>query len=130
MRENIGSGAVWEDVVGYSRAVRIGNMIEVSGTTAIDERGNIVGCKDAYIQTNYILHKIENAIIQLGAKRSDIIRTRIFTTDIKLWEDIGKAHNEFFKSIKPALTMVEVNALVKPEMLVEIEISAYIEREV
>ncbi len=126
MRDNLRSGAVWEDIVGYSRAVRIGNLIEVAGTTAVDENGNIVGCSDAYIQTNYILHKIENAVNQLGGTRNDIIRTRIYTTDIKLWEDIGRAHKEFFKGIMPALTMLEVSALIKKEMLVEIEVTAYI----
>jgi len=127
MRKKIGSGAIWEDIVGYSRAVRIGNIIEVSGTTAVDDNGTIVGRKDAYIQTNYILHKIENAIIQLGGRRSDIIRTRIFTTNIKLWNEIGKAHGEFFKKIKPASTMLEVSALINAEMLVEIEVTAYID---
>ena len=127
MRKNIGSGAIWENIVGYSRAVRIGNFIEVAGTTAVDENGNIIGIHDAYIQTNYILHKIENAIIKLGGTRKDIIRTRIYTTDIKLWENIGRAHNEFFHEIKPALTMLEVSALIKQEMLVEIEITAYVD---
>jgi enamine deaminase RidA (YjgF/YER057c/UK114 family) len=127
MRKTVGSGAVWEDIVGYSRAVRIDNFIEVAGTTAVDENGHIIGVNDAYIQTNYILHKIENAILKLGGTRRDIIRTRIYTTDINLWEDIGRAHNEFFRDIKPALTMLEVCALIKPEMLVEIEITAFID---
>ena len=127
MRKTVGSGAVWEDIVGYSRAVRIDNFIEVAGTTAVDENGQIIGVNDAYIQTNYILHKIENAILKLGGTRRDIIRTRIYTTDINLWEDIGRAHNEFFRDIKPALTMLEVSALIKPEMLVEIEITAFID---
>jgi enamine deaminase RidA (YjgF/YER057c/UK114 family) len=127
MRKTVGSGAVWEDIVGYSRAVRIDNFIEVAGTTAVDENGHIIGVNDAYIQTNYILHKIENAILKLGGTRRDIIRTRIYTTDINLWEDIGRAHNEFFRDIKPALTMLEVSALIKPEMLVEIEITAFID---
>jgi len=99
MRKTVGSGAVWEDIVGYSRAVRIDNFIEVAGTTAVDENGQIIGVNDAYIQTNYILHKIENAILKLGGTRRDIIRTRIYTTDINLWEDIGRAHNEFFRDI-------------------------------
>jgi len=127
MRKNIGSGAIWEDIVGYSRAVRIGNIIEVAGTTAVDENGSIVGSRDAYIQTNYILHKIENAIIKLGGKRDDIIRTRIFTTNIELWDEIGKAHGEFFRNIKPASTMLEISALINKEMLVEIEVTAYVE---
>ncbi len=127
MRKNVGSGAVWEDIVGYSRAVRIGDFIEVAGTTAVDENGNIIGVSDAYIQTNYILHKIENAIIKLGGKRSDIIRTRIYTVDINLWEDIGRAHSEFFHDIKPALTMLEIGALINPAMLVEIEITAFVD---
>jgi enamine deaminase RidA (YjgF/YER057c/UK114 family) len=127
MRKTVGSGAVWEDIVGYSRAVRIDNFIEVAGTTAVDENGHIIGVNDAYIQTNYILHKIENAILKLGGTRRDIIRTRIYTTDINLWEDIGRAHNEFFRDIKPALTMLEVRALIKPEMVVEFEIKAFID---
>jgi enamine deaminase RidA (YjgF/YER057c/UK114 family) len=120
-RLNISSGAKWEDIVGYSRAVRVGNVIEVAGTTAVDEAGNLVGIGNPYEQTRYIITKIEKAIIQAGATLKDIVRTRIFTTDISRWEEIGKAHGEFFREIKPASSMVEVKSLINPELLVEIE---------
>ena len=120
-RLNISSGAKWEDIVGYSRAVKIGNVIEVAGTTALDEAGNPVGPDDLYEQTRYIIAKIEKALTSGGAALTDIVRTRIFTTDISRWEEIGKAHGEFFREIKPASTMVEVKALINPTMLVEIE---------
>ncbi|HET9908405.1 MAG TPA: RidA family protein [Anaerolineales bacterium] len=120
-RLNISSGVKWEEIVGYSRAARIGNVIEVAGTTALDEEGNLVGPDDPYEQTRYIIAKIEKALISAGAALSDVVRTRIFTTDISRWEEIGRAHGEFFKNIKPASTMVEVKALINPEMLVEIE---------
>jgi enamine deaminase RidA (YjgF/YER057c/UK114 family) len=120
-RLNISSGAKWEDLVGYSRAVRVGNVIEVAGTTAVDEAGNLVGIDNPYEQTRYIITKIEKAIIQAGATLKDIVRTRIFTTDISRWEEIGKAHGEFFREIKPASSMVEVKSLINPELLVEIE---------
>ena len=123
MRKNISSGAEWEDIVGYSRAVRIGNHIEVAGTTAI-ENGQIIGIGDAYVQTQCILQKIEQALLLAGATLKDIVRTRIFVTDISLWEEIGRAHGQFFKDIKPACTMVEVKGLIQPEMLVEIEATA------
>ena len=120
-RLNISSGVKWEDIIGYSRAVRVGNVIEVAGTTAIDEAGNLVGDGDPYEQTRYIITKIEKAIIKAGASLKDIARTRIFTTDISRWEEIGKAHGEFFREIKPASTMVEVKSLINPAMLVEME---------
>ena len=120
-RLNISSGVKWEDIVGYSRAVKIGNMIEVAGTTALDEEGNLVGPDDPYEQTRYIITKIEKALMSAGAALTDVVRTRIFTTDISRWEEIGKAHGEFFREIKPASTMVEVKALIHPTMLVEIE---------
>ena len=120
-RLNISSGVKWEDIIGYSRAVRVGNVIEVAGTTAIDEAGNLVGADDPYEQTRYIITKIEKAIIQAGASLKDIVRTRIFTTDISRWEEIGKAHGEFFREIKPASTMVEVKSLINPAMMVEME---------
>ena len=126
-RLNISSGVKWEDIIGYSRAVRIGNVIEVAGTTALDEDGNLVGPDDPYEQTRYIIAKIEKALISAGAALTDVVRTRIFTTDISRWEEIGRAHGEFFKGIKPASTMVEVKALINPEMLVEIEATAIIE---
>jgi enamine deaminase RidA (YjgF/YER057c/UK114 family) len=120
-RQNISSGVKWEDIVGYSRAVKIGNVIEVAGTTALDEEGNLVGPDDPYEQTKYIIAKIEKALISAGASLTDVVRTRIFTTDISRWEEIGRAHGEYFKDIKPASTMVEVRALIHPTMLVEIE---------
>lgn len=125
-RINISTGAKWEDIVGYSRAVKIGNIVEVTGTVAIDGSGELVGKGDPYLQTKFIILKAENVLKQLGAKLSDVIRTRIFTTDISRWEEIGKAHGEFFKDIKPCTTMVEVSRLIGDEYLVEIEFSAII----
>ena len=124
-RQNISSGARWEDVVGYSRAVRIGNIVEVAGTTAMDG-DKMVGENDAYQQTKFILSKIETALKQAGASMKDVVRTRMYTTDISKWEEIGKAHGEFFKDIKPVTTMVEVKALIDSRMLVEVEVSAVI----
>jgi len=123
-RLNISSGAKWEDIVGYSRAVRIGNIIEVAGTTAVDENGDIVGLNNPYEQTRYVLAKIEKALEQAGASMKDVVRTRMFVTDISQWEEIGKAHGIYFKKIKPAATMVEVKSLISPELLVEIEATA------
>lgn len=125
-RVNISSGAQWEEIVGYSRAVRIGNVIEVAGTTAVDEQGNVVGINDPGAQTRFILQKIEKALVQAGATLEDVIRTRIFVTDISRWEEVGRAHGDFFRTIKPVATMVEVKALISPELLVEIEVSAVI----
>lgn len=125
-RINITSGAPWEDIVGYCRAVRVGNTVEVAGTTAVDENGNTVGIDDMYAQTHFILQKIEKALQQAGAAMTDVVRTRMFVTDISRWEEAGKAHGEFFKNIKPAATMVEVSALINPELLIEIEVSAII----
>lgn len=119
----ISSGAKWEDIVGYSRAVKAGNIIEVAGTTAADGEKIIVP-NNAYEQTKYILTKIENVLKECGSSLNDVVRTRIYVTDISKWEDVGKAHGEFFKHIKPAATMVEVNALINPDMLVEIEVTA------
>ena len=124
-RQNISSDAKWENIVGYSRAVRIGNNVEVSGTAAADGDA-IVGEDNAYEQTKFILSKIEKALKQSGASLQDVIRTRIYVTDISKWEEIGKAHGEFFGKIKPATTMVEVKALIDARMMVEIEASALI----
>lgn len=123
-RVNISSGAAWEEIVGYSRAVRIGNVVEVAGTTAVDEQGNIVGLNDPGAQTRFILQKIEKALRQAGATLEDVIRTRIFVTDISRWEEVGRAHGDVFRTIKPVATLVEVKALISPELLVEIEVSA------
>ncbi len=123
-RIQVSSGAPWESLVGYSRAVRVGNQIEVAGTTAVDEAGNVVGAGDPAEQTRVILRKIEQALIRAGASLADVVRTRIFVTDISQWEAIGRAHGEFFAQIKPAATMVEVSALISPELLVEIEATA------
>ena len=122
-RQNIPSGAKWEDIVGYSRAVRIGNTVEVAGTTAMDG-DKIVGENNAYEQTKFILSKIEKSLKQAGASLNDVIRTRMYVTDISKWEEIGKAHGEFFKDIKPVTTMVEVKALIDARLLVEIEATA------
>ncbi len=124
-RINISSGAKWENIVGYSRAVRIGNIVEVSGTAPVDG-DKIFGAGNAYAQTKFCLQKIEKALIEAGASLKDVVRTRMFVTDISLWEEYGKAHGEFFKEIKPVTTMVEVKALIDPEMLVEIEATAII----
>jgi enamine deaminase RidA (YjgF/YER057c/UK114 family) len=123
-RVNVSTGAKWEDIIGYSRAVKMGNVIEVTGTVATDGSGEIVGKNDPYIQTKFIILKVEKVLEQLGAKLSDVVRTRIYTTNISKWEEIGKAHGEFFKEIKPCCTMVEVSALIDKEYLVEIEFSA------
>jgi enamine deaminase RidA (YjgF/YER057c/UK114 family) len=127
-RKNISSGSPWEDVVGYSRAVRIGNLIEVAGTTSMD--GNtLVGAGSVYEQTRFILQKIEKALNTAGAGMQDVVRTRIFLTDISKWEEAGRAHGEVFQNIKPASTMVEVSALIDQQLLVEIEATAYINQD-
>jgi len=123
-RKKYSSGMKWESVVGYSRAVRIGNRIYVTGTTATDKSGNIVGIGDAYAQTVQIIKNIERALQALGAGLEHIVRTRMFVTDISRWEEYGKAHGEFFREIMPATTMVEVSKLIDPEMLIEIEADA------
>jgi enamine deaminase RidA (YjgF/YER057c/UK114 family) len=124
-RRNISSGAVWEDIVGYSRAVRIGNVIEVAGTTAV-EGDQLIGPGDAAEQTRFILRKIEQALREAGAGMKDVIRTRIYVTDISQWEAIGRAHGEVFRDIKPASSMIEVKALISPDLLVEIEVTAIV----
>lgn len=125
-RINISSGAKWEDIVGYSRAVRFGNVIEVAGTTAVDEEGNIIGANNPYEQTRFALAKIEKALQAAGASMKDVVRTRMFVTDISKWEEVGRAHGEFFREIKPAASMIEVKGLINPELLVEIEVTAVI----
>jgi len=126
-RTNFSSGAPWEDIVGYSRAVRIGNVIEVTGTVAVDENGNVVGKNDYYMQTKFIIQKIEKVLQQAGASLHDVVRTRMFVTDISQWEQYGKAHREFFGAIKPCTSMVEVSRLISPDFLIEIEATAIVE---
>ena len=123
MIEKIGSGAKWENKVGYSRIVIAGDLIEVAGTTAIDERNKIIGRGDPYLQTKFIIEKIESILKGLNLSLSNIIRTRMYITDINNWEKIGLAHGEYFRNIRPASTMVEVNQLIDPELLVEIEMT-------
>ncbi len=122
-RKNFSTGAKWEDIVGYSRAVLMGNTIEVSGTVAVDDNG-IVGKNDFYLQTKFIITKIESVLLKAGFTLKNVVRTRMFVTDITHWEEVGKAHGEFFKEIKPATSMVEVSALIDPDYLVEIEVTA------
>ncbi len=123
MRKNISSGAKWEEIVGYSRAVQIGNILELSGTVAVDGQ-NLIGKDDPYVQTRCILEKIESILKEADFTLDDVVRTRIYVTDISNWEEIGKAHGEFFKSIKPATSMVEVSRLIDDDYLVEIEVTA------
>lgn len=125
-RINIFTGAPWESIVGYSRAVRIGNHVWVAGTTATDEQGRVVGVDDAGAQTRYALEKIRRALESAGVSLNDVVRTRMFVTDIAQWEAIGRVHGGFFGAIRPAATMVEVSALVDPAHLVEIEVDAYV----
>ncbi|HEV2830745.1 MAG TPA: RidA family protein [Hanamia sp.] len=120
------SGAKWEDIVGYSRAVKTGNFIEISGTTAVDG-DKVIGKGDVYAQAVFIFQKIEKVLQQAGGSMKDVIRTRMYVTDISKWEDAGKAHALFFKEIKPATTMVEVSKLINDDLLIEIEVSAVIQ---
>lgn len=126
-RTNYSSGAKWEDIVGYSRAVKVGNVIEVTGTVSADENSNPVGGDNAYEQTKYIIQKIEKILQRAGSSLKDVVRTRMFVTDISRWEEYGRAHGEFFSMIKPCTTMVEVSSLISPEYLIEIEATAIVD---
>ena len=125
-RQNFSSGASWEEIVGYSRAVRIGQTVEVTGTVALNDQNEAVALGNAYEQTKFIIGKIEKVLKQAGASLEDVVRTRMFVTDISRWQEYGKAHGEFFKNIRPCTSMIEVKGLIAPEYLIEIEATAVI----
>ncbi len=127
-RVNISSGTIWEDLVGYSRAVRTGNIVEVSGTTAVDG-DKLIGKGDLYAQTKFILEKIETTLKQAGASMSDVTRTRMYITDISGWAEAGRAHAEYFSDIRPAASMVQVSGLIDPDLLIEIEVTAVLKEQ-
>lgn len=124
-RTRVFTGSPWEPVVGYCRAIRVGDRIEVAGTTAMKD-GEVVGVGNAYEQARFVLQTIEQALQELGARLSDVVRTRMFVTDISLWEEFGKAHGEYFRDVQPVATMVEVKALIDPRLLIEIEVEAIV----
>jgi len=126
-KEKFGSGSKWEDIVGYSRAIRVGNTIEIAGTVAADSNNRVHGPGSAYEQTKFILNKIIEYIEKAGGKKEDIVRTRLFVIDIRMWEEIGLAHGEIFREIKPVTSMIEIKSLIGDEYLVEIEATAVVE---
>ena len=123
-RQRISSNTKWEPIVGYSRAIRAGSMVYISGTTATNEDGEVIGVNNPYLQTRQAIQNIDKAISQVGGNLTHLVRTRIYVTDISHWKEVGRAHGEFFLKIQPATTMVEVNSLIHPDMLVEIEAKA------
>jgi enamine deaminase RidA (YjgF/YER057c/UK114 family) len=128
-RINYGSGSKWEEIVGYSRAVQVGDLLEITGTVAVGDDGNVVGPGNAYEQTKYIIQKIEKVLERAGFSLKDVIRTRLFVTDIARWQEYGKAHGEFFSVIRPCASMIEVKGLIEPEYLIEIEATAILSLE-